>query len=103
MGTGLISMLLSLAYVKLVGVRTPEEFRHHSAAQQRKEMCIRDSPCSLASRGVARRSCLRGSGGGEGVSLSELVVPVLLCFTACYALGKRVDVYTCLLYTSRCV
>jgi len=30
------------------------------------------------------------------VSLSELVVPVLLCFTACYALGKRVDVYTAL-------
>ena len=28
--------------------------------------------------------------------LSELVVPVLLCFTACYALGKRVDVYTAL-------
>ena len=28
------------------------------------------------------------------MSLSELVVPVLLCFTACYALGKRVDVYT---------
>lgn len=30
------------------------------------------------------------------MSLSELVVPVLLCFTACYALGKRVDVYTAL-------
>ena len=28
--------------------------------------------------------------------LSELVVPVLLCFTACYALGKRIDVYTAL-------
>ena len=53
-------------------------------------------PCSLSSRGLPRRSCLRGSGGGEGVSLSELVVPVLLCFTACYALGKRVDVYTAL-------
>lgn len=30
------------------------------------------------------------------MSLSELVVPLLLCFTACYALGKRVDVYTAL-------
>ena len=30
------------------------------------------------------------------MSLSELVVPVLLCFTAFYALGKRVDVYTAL-------
>ena len=30
------------------------------------------------------------------MSLSELVVPVLLCFTTCYALGKRVDVYTAL-------
>ena len=30
------------------------------------------------------------------MSLSELVVPVLLCFTACYALGKQVDVYTAL-------
>jgi len=36
MGTGLISILLSVAYVKLVGVKTPEEFRHKSAAQQRK-------------------------------------------------------------------
>ena len=53
-------------------------------------------PCSRSSRGLPRRSCSRGSGGGEGVSLSELVVPVLLCFTACYALGKRVDVYTAL-------
>ena len=41
MGTGLISMLLSLAYVKLVGVRTPEEFRHHAAAQQRKYSAFR--------------------------------------------------------------
>ena len=30
------------------------------------------------------------------MSLSALVVPVLLCFTACYALGKRLDVYTAL-------
>ena len=36
MGTGLISILLSVAYVKLVGVKTPEEFRHKSATQQRK-------------------------------------------------------------------
>lgn len=28
--------------------------------------------------------------------LSELVVPALLCFTACYALGKKVDVYAAL-------
>lgn len=41
MGTGLISMLLSLAYVKLVGVRTLEEFRHHAAAQQRKYSAFR--------------------------------------------------------------
>ena len=30
------------------------------------------------------------------MSLSELVMPVLLCFTACYALGKKVDVYAAL-------
>ena len=41
MGTGLISMLLSLAYVKLVGVKTPEKFRHHAAAQQRKYSAFR--------------------------------------------------------------
>ena len=69
-----------------------------SAAPIRSIFCPPSGPppCSLSSRGLPRRSCLRGSGGGEGVSLSELVVPVLLCFTACYALGKRVDVYTAL-------
>lgn len=30
------------------------------------------------------------------MSLSSLVVPALLCGTACYALGKRVDVYSAL-------
>lgn len=30
------------------------------------------------------------------MSLSALVVPALLCFTACYALWKRVDVYSAL-------
>lgn len=30
------------------------------------------------------------------MSLSSLLVPILLCFTACYALGKRVDVYSAL-------
>ena len=32
MGTGLISILLSVAYVKLVGVKTPEEFRNKEEA-----------------------------------------------------------------------
>lgn len=61
-----------------------------SAAPIRSIFCPPSGPppCSLSSRGLPRRSCLRGSGGGEGVSLSELVVPVLLCFTACYALGE---------------
>lgn len=36
MGTGLISILLSVAYVKLVGVKTPDEFRNESADHQRK-------------------------------------------------------------------
>lgn len=37
MGTGLVSMLLSVAYVKLVPIKTPDEFRYHSAggAQRR--------------------------------------------------------------------
>ena len=30
------------------------------------------------------------------MSLSSLLVPLLLCFTACYALGKKVDVYAAL-------
>ena len=36
MGTGLISMLLSVVYVKTVKVQTPEEFRNHFSAQARK-------------------------------------------------------------------
>ena len=36
MGTGLISMLLSIAYVKLVGVKTPDEFRNQFTARERK-------------------------------------------------------------------
>ena len=36
MGTGLISILLSVAYVKLIGVNTPEEYRNRNAAAQRK-------------------------------------------------------------------
>ena len=36
MGTGLISILLSVAYVKLIGVKTPDEFRNESADHQRK-------------------------------------------------------------------
>ena len=60
MGTGLISMLLSLAYVKLVGVRTPEEFRHHAAAQQRKYSAFRAmSPTSICS--CCSRSCATAS------------------------------------------
>lgn len=30
------------------------------------------------------------------MSLSALLIPILLCSTACYALGKRVDVYAAL-------
>ena len=30
------------------------------------------------------------------MALSTLIVPVLLTFTACFALGKRVDVYSAL-------
>ena len=36
MGTGLISILLSVAYVKLVGVKTPDEFRNKEEARERK-------------------------------------------------------------------
>lgn len=41
MGTGLISMLLSLVYVKFIGVKTPEEYRHHADTQQRKYSSFR--------------------------------------------------------------
>ncbi len=36
MGTGLISILLSVAYVKVVKVQTPDEFRHHFTDHERK-------------------------------------------------------------------
>ncbi len=36
MGTGLISILLSVAYVKVVGVKTPEEFRSKEETRTRK-------------------------------------------------------------------
>lgn len=35
MGTGLISMLLSVLYVKVVKIKTPEEYRHHFAKEER--------------------------------------------------------------------
>ena len=41
MGTGLISILLSVAYVKLVGVKTPEEFRNKEEARARKYSSFR--------------------------------------------------------------
>lgn len=36
MGTGLVSILLSVAYVKLVGVKTPEEYRYAFARHEKK-------------------------------------------------------------------
>lgn len=36
MGTGLLSILLSVAYIKTVGVKTPEEFRHHATTHHYK-------------------------------------------------------------------
>lgn len=41
MGTGLISMLLSVLYVKVIGVKTPEEFRHHHTAAEKKYSAFR--------------------------------------------------------------
>ena len=41
MGTGFLSILLSVAYVRLVGIRTPEEYRHHAGAQQRKYSAVK--------------------------------------------------------------
>lgn len=41
MGTGLISMLLSVAYVKLIGVKTPEEYRNESVKTERKYSAFR--------------------------------------------------------------
>lgn len=35
MGTGLISMLLSVLYVKVVKIKTPDEYRHHFAKEER--------------------------------------------------------------------
>ena len=36
MGTGLLSILLSVAYVKLVGVKTPGEYRYRFSGQEKK-------------------------------------------------------------------
>ena len=36
MGTGLVSILLSVAYVKLVGVKTPEEYRYQFTNHEKK-------------------------------------------------------------------
>ena len=36
MGTGLVSILLSVAYVKLVGVKTPEQYRYAFARHEKK-------------------------------------------------------------------
>ncbi len=36
MGTGLLSILLSVAYGKLVGVKTPEEYRYHFDGQEKR-------------------------------------------------------------------
>lgn len=36
MGTGLLSILLSVVYVKIFGVKTPEEFRHRATAHHYK-------------------------------------------------------------------
>ena len=36
MGTGLISILLSVVYVKVVGVKTPEEYRYRFTSQEKK-------------------------------------------------------------------
>ena len=41
MGTGFLSILLSVAYVRLIGIRTPEEYRHHAGAQQRKYSAVK--------------------------------------------------------------
>lgn len=36
MGTGVLSILLSVAYVKTVGVKTPEEYRYHVGREEKK-------------------------------------------------------------------
>ena len=36
MGTGLLSILLSVVYVKVVGVKTPEEYRYRFTSQEKK-------------------------------------------------------------------
>ncbi len=41
MGTGLISMLLSVAYVKVFKIRTPEEYRHRHESGERKYGALR--------------------------------------------------------------
>ena len=41
MGTGLVSMLLSVLYVRVIGVKTPEEYRHHSEAAARRYSSFR--------------------------------------------------------------
>lgn len=41
MGTGIISILLSVAYVKIVGIKTPEEFRNKNTEAKRKYSAFR--------------------------------------------------------------
>ena len=41
MGTGLISMLLSVAYVRVVGIKTPEEYRNRSESTTRRYSSFR--------------------------------------------------------------
>ena len=41
MGTGLVSILLSVAYVKLVGVKTPEEYRYAFTRHEKKYGAVR--------------------------------------------------------------
>lgn len=41
MGTGIISILLSVAYVKIVGIKTPEEFRNKNTETKRKYSAFR--------------------------------------------------------------
>lgn len=56
MGTGLLSILLSVVYVKVVGVKTPEEYRYRFTSQEKKYGPFRAmSPLHLHAGAAARR------------------------------------------------
>ena len=70
MGTGLISILLSVAYVKLVGVKTPEEFRNQNTTRTPGKVQLLPGAVPLhLHAGAAPRRAVRLPGAGRRTAL----------------------------------